>query len=236
VRQVLDAACREGSPVTLVEVEARDVMAAYDIPLPEARLAHTADEAVQVAQDIGFPVALKIASPDILHKSDVGGIELGVSGSDQVQQAYDRILSRAREHAPEGEIWGVLVQEMVEPGREVIVGVKRDPQFGPLVMFGLGGIYVEILEDVTFRLAPVTAREAREMIDAIKTAPLLHGARGEQPVDREAIAEIVQRASQLACDFPEIIELDLNPVVAHRRGAVAIDARLSVERSAVCEE
>ncbi len=243
VVRVLDEACREGSPVTLVEAEARDVIAAYGVPLPQARLARTSDEAVEAAQEIGFPVALKIASPDILHKSDVGGIELDVAdvdrasdGADQVQQAYDRILSRVRQHAPEGEIWGVLVQEMVEPGREVIVGVNRDPQFGPLVMFGLGGIYVEVLEDVTFRLAPVTAREAREMIDEIKAAPLLHGARGEEPADLEAIAEIVQRVSHLVCDFPEIVELDLNPVVVHPRGAVAIDARLSVERSDVCDE
>jgi acetyltransferase len=236
VRQVLDEACRQGSPVTLVEVEARDVMAAYGMPLPQARLARTSDEAIEAAQGIGFPVALKIASPDILHKSDVGGIELDISSADQVQLAYDRILSRTRQHVPKGEIWGVLVQEMVEPGREVIIGIKRDPQFGPLVMFGLGGIYVEVLEDVTFRLAPVTAHEAREMIDEIKAAPLLHGVRGEEPADLEAIAEIVQRASQLACDFPEIVELDLNPVIVHHRRAVAIDARLSVERSDVCDE
>ena len=236
VRRVLDEACREGSPVTLVEAEARDVMAAYGIPLPEARLARTGDEAVEAAQEIGFPVALKIASPDILHKSDVGGIELNLSDAEQVQRAYDRILSRARQHAPQGEIWGVLVQEMIDPGREIIVGVNRDPQFGPLVMFGLGGIYVEVLEDVAFRLAPVTAHEACEMIDEIKAAPLLHGVRGEEPADLEAIAEIVQRVSQLACDFSEIAEMDLNPVIVHRQGAVAIDARLSVERSDVCEE
>ncbi|MBN1179807.1 MAG: acetate--CoA ligase family protein [Anaerolineae bacterium] len=236
VRRVLDAACREGSPVTLVEVEARDVMAAYGIPLPPARLASSAGEAVEAAEEIGFPVALKIASPDVLHKSDVGGIELGLADTNAVKQAYDRILSRARQHAPEGEIWGVLVQAMVAPGREVIVGVNRDAQFGPLVMFGLGGIYVEVLEDVTFRLAPVTAREAEEMLDEIKAAPLLHGARGEDPADLAAIAEIVQRVSQLVCDFPEIVELDLNPVIVHQEGAVAIDARLSVKQPEECKE
>jgi len=178
---------------------------------------------------------LKVASPDILHKSDVGGIVLDLSNADEVRQAYDMIMSRARQHIPDAEIWGALVQQMVESGREVIVGMKRDPQFGPLMMFGLGGIYVEVLEDVTFRLAPVTAGEAREMTDEIQAAPLLRGVRGEKPADLEAIVEIIQRASQLAIDFPEITELDLNPVVIHHQGGIAIDARLSVEKRGGCE-
>ena len=152
-----------------------------------------------------------------------------------MQQAYNRIMNRTQQHVAKSQIWGVLVQEMVEAGREVIVGVKHDPQFGPLVMFGLGGIYVEVLEDVAFCLAPVTNDEAHEMIEEIKAASLLHGARGEEPVDLDAIVEIIQRVSQLACDFPEIVELDLNPVVVHREGAMAIDARLSIRRSTVCD-
>jgi acetyltransferase len=234
VRRILDEACASSNPATLVEAEARDVVAAYGIPLPQARLARTSDEAVEMAQEIGFPVVLKIASPDILHKSDVGGIVLDLSNADEVRQAYDMIMSRARQHIPDAEIWGALVQQMVESGREVIVGMNRDPQFGPLMMFGLGGIYVEVLEDVTFRLAPVTAGEAREMTDEIQAAPLLRGVRGERPADLEAIVEIIQRTSQLAIDFPEITELDLNPVVIHHQGGIAIDARLSVEKRGGC--
>jgi acetyltransferase len=234
VRQALDEACEPDEAVTLVEVEARDVVAAYGIPIPEAQLARTSGEAVEAAEEIGFPVVLKIASPDILHKSDVGGIEVGLADTDEVRQAYDRVMSRARQHAPEGEIWGALVQEMVEEGKEIIVGMNRDPQFGPLMMFGLGGIYVEVLEDVTFRLAPVAAAEAKAMINEIDASPLLRGARGQKAVDLEALAEIIQRASQLAVDFPEITALDLNPVVAQPDGAIAIDARLSIEKRAEC--
>lgn len=234
VRRALDEACEPDEAVTLVEVEARDVVAAYGIPIPEAQLARTSGEAVEAAEEIGFPVVLKIASPDILHKSDVGGIEVGLADTDEVRQAYDRVMSRARQHAPEGEIWGALVQEMVEEGKEIIVGMNRDPQFGPLMMFGLGGIYVEVLEDVTFRLAPVAAAEAKAMMNEIDASPLLRGARGQKAVDLEALAEIIQRASQLAVDFPEITALDLNPVVAQPDGAIAIDARLSIEKRAEC--
>jgi acetyltransferase len=234
VRQVLDDACEPDSAVTLVEVEARDVVGAYGIPLPEAHLARTSDEAIELAEKVGFPVVLKIASPDILHKSDVGGIEVGLSSADEVRQAYDRILSRGRQHVADAEIWGILVQEMVDSGKEIIVGMNRDPQFGPLMMFGLGGIYVEVLEDVTFRLAPVTESEAREMVEEIQASPLLRGARGEKAVDLDVVVEIIQRASQLAMDFPEITALDLNPVVAQPEGAVAIDARISIEKQAAC--
>jgi acetyltransferase len=229
VRQILDEALDEGSPTTLVEAQAREVIAAYGIPIPKAWLARTSEEAVEMAQEIGFPVVLKVASPDILHKSDVGGIALNLGSVEEVRRAYDSIRSRARQHVPAADVWGVLVQEMVEPGKEVIIGMNRDAQFGPLLMFGLGGIYVEVLEDVTFRLAPVTGQEAREMIGEIQAAPLLHGIRGEGPVDLEAVVETIQRVSQLATDFPEIIELDLNPTVVHRQGAVALDARLSLK-------
>jgi acetyltransferase len=234
VRQALDDACEPGEAVTLVEVEARDVFDAYGIPLPQARLARTSGEAVDIAEEIGFPVVLKIASPDILHKSDVGGIEVELADADEVRQAYDRVMSRARQHVADAEIWGALVQEMVGAGKEVIVGMNRDPQFGPLMMFGLGGIYVEVLEDVTFRLAPVVESEAREMIDEIQAAPLLRGARGEKAVDLDAIVEIIQRVSQLSMDFPEVTALDLNPVVVQPEGAMAIDARLSIEKRAEC--
>jgi acyl-CoA synthetase (NDP forming) len=228
VQEVLKQARSEGR-VTLGEAEARGVIAAYGIPIPASRLARTSQEAIELAREIGYPVALKIASPDILHKSDVGGIRLGLETPDDVRNAFDLILNRGRQHMPTAEIWGTLVQEMVDPGKEVIVGMSRDPQFGPLILFGLGGIYVEVLQDVTFRLAPVTERGARKMVNEIRAAPLLRGVRGEEPSDLDAIVEIIQRVSQLVMDFPDILELDINPLVVHPTGAVALDARLSID-------
>lgn len=228
VEKILDQARSEGR-VTLGEAEARGVVAAYGIPIPTSRLARTSQEAIEIAQDIGYPVAMKIASPDILHKSDVGGIQLNLETPDDVRNAFDLILNRARQHLPTAEIWGTLVQEMVDPGKEVIVGMSRDPQFGPLILFGLGGIYVEVLQDVTFRLAPVNERAARKMVTEIRSAPLLRGVRGEEPSDLDALTEIIQRVSQLVMDFPNILELDINPLVVHPRGAIALDARLSIE-------
>lgn len=229
VRRVLDEARAEGR-VALGEAEARGVIAAYGIPIPRSRLARTSEEAIEIAEDIGFPVALKVASPDILHKSDVGGIRLDLRNAEAVRDAFDLIMYRAGQHMPDAGIWGVLVQEMVTPGKEVIVGMSHDPQFGPLILFGLGGIYVEVLKDVTFRLAPVTQREARSMVNEIRSAPLLRGVRGEKPSDLAAIAETIQRVSQLVMDFPEIVELDINPLVVHHQGAIALDARLSIEQ------
>lgn len=228
VKQMLGQARSEGR-VTLGEAEARGVIAAYGIPIPASRLARTSQEAMRIARDIGYPVAMKIASPDILHKSDIGGIRLNLETPDDVRNAFDLILNRARQHLPTAEIWGTLVQEMVDPGKEVIVGMSRDPQFGPLILFGLGGIYVEVLQDVTFRLAPVSERAARTMVTEIRSAPLLRGVRGEEPSDLDAVAEVIQRVSQLVMDFPEIVELDINPLVVHPTGAIALDARLSIQ-------
>lgn len=228
VQRILNEVRADGR-VTLGEAEARGVIAAYGIALPESRLARTSEEAIEIAEDIGFPVALKVASPDILHKSDVGGIRLNLRNADDVRDAFDPIMYRSRKHLPNAEIWGTLVQEMIDPGREVIVGMSRDPQFGPLILFGLGGIYVEVLKDVAFRLAPVTEREAGEMINEIRSAPLLRGVRGEKRSDLEAIVDIIQRVSQLVMEFPEIVELDINPVMVHDKGAIALDARLSIK-------
>ena len=228
VQQILNEVRADGR-VTLGEVEARGVIAAYGIPLPASRLARTSEEAIEIAEDIGFPVALKIASPDILHKSDVGGIRLNLRNADDVRDAFDLIMYRSQKHMPNAEIWGALVQEMIDPGKEVIIGMSRDPQFGPLILFGLGGIYVEVLKDVAFCLAPVTQREADEMINEIRSAPLLRGVRGEKRSDLKAITDIIQRVSQLVMEFPEIVELDINPVVVHAKGAIALDARLSIE-------
>jgi acetyltransferase len=212
--------------VSLGEAEARQVIDAYGFRLPRSELARTPDEAVALAESISYPVALKLASPDILHKSDIGGVKLRLADATAVRDAFDLIVFRATRFMPEADIWGCLVQEMVAPGREMIVGMSRDPQFGPLVVCGMGGIYVEVLKDVAFRLAPLSRQDAREMLTELRSYQLLRGVRGERPADLEAIADAVVRVAQLVTDFPEIVELDINPLVVHEKGAVAIDVRL----------
>jgi acetyltransferase len=227
VREVLGEV-REDGRLTMGESEAREVMAAYGISIPQSRVARSADEAVEIASEIGYPVVMKIASPDILHKSDVGGIKVGIASAADVRDAFDLIVYRATRYMPDATVWGVQVQEMVTGGKEIIIGMSSDPQFGPLLMFGLGGIYVEVLKDVTFRIAPISKSDATEMIQEIRSYLLLRGVRGEAPSDVEAIEEVLLRVSQLVTDFPEIVELDINPllVCAQGEGAVAVDARL----------
>jgi acetyltransferase len=214
----------------LGETEAREVIAAYGFRLPQNVLARTVDEAVATATRIGFPVALKIVSPDILHKTDVGGVRLNLGDAEAVAQGFAGIDATVRRLFPSAAIHGIAVQEMVVGGREVILGVTRDPQFGPLLMFGLGGIYVEVLKDVSFRVAPIGPDEAEAMIREIRSFPLLGGVRGEKPSDLRAIVEALGRLSQLCLDFPEILELDVNPLLVKPEGggAVAIDARLAL--------
>ena len=210
------------------DAEARDIMAAYGIRIPASKLATTADEAVEIAEEIGYPVVMKIASPDILHKTDIGGVKLGIDSATDVRDAFDLLVYRATRYMPDAEIWGCLVQEMVRGGKEVIVGMNCDPQFGPLMMFGLGGIYVEALKDVAFRIAPFSRQEAEEMIREIRSYTLLKGVRGERPSDTEAIVDTLLRLSQLVTDFPEIMEMDVNPLIVFEagRGAVGVDMRL----------
>jgi acetyltransferase len=217
--------------VTIGDAEARDVLAAYGIPLPKSELAKTADEAVAAAERIGYPVVMKIASPDILHKTDIGGIKLNISSATDVRDAFDLLTYRGRRYMPDATIWVCQVQQMVKGGREVIIGMNRDPQFGPLLMFGLGGIYVEALKDVTFRVAPVDRREATEMLSEIRSYNLLRGVRGEKPADMAAIADTIVRISQLVSDFPEIVELDINPLMVFEqgRGVLGIDMRLALK-------
>jgi len=227
VHQLLDDV-REDDRLTMGEAEARDVMAAYGIRIPQSKVAKHADEAVRIAGEIGYPVVMKIASPDILHKSDIGGIKVGLNSATDVRDAFDLIVYRATRYMPDATIWGVQVQEMVMGGKEIIIGMNRDPQFGPLLMFGLGGIYVEVLKDVTFRVAPISSLEAKEMIREIRSYHLLQGVRGEQASDQEAIVDVLLRISQLVTDFPEIVEMDINPLLVCEvgQGAVAVDARL----------
>lgn len=227
VRQVFDRVRAEGRQ-TIGDAEAREIMEAYGIRIPQSELATTAEEAVDIAERIGYPVVMKIASPDILHKTDIGGVKLGITSATDVRDAFDLLIYRATRYMPDAEIWGCLVQEMVMGGKEVIVGMNCDPQFGPLMMFGLGGIYVEALKDVSFRIAPFSRQEAREMIAEIRSYSLLKGVRGEKPSDIEAIVDTLLRLSQLVTDFPEIMEMDINPLIVFEagRGVVGVDMRL----------
>ncbi|HEY64176.1 MAG TPA: acetate--CoA ligase [Caldilineae bacterium] len=227
VRRIFEKV-RSSGRVTMSETEARGILQAYGIPMPRSELARSAEEAVEAAERIGYPVVMKIASPDILHKTDIGGVKLNLLSASDVRDAFDLIMYRATRYMPNAEIWGCLVQQQVAGGREVILGMSRDPQFGPLLLFGLGGVYVEALKDVTFRVAPIGRRAALEMMQEIRAYTLLRGVRGEKPADLEAVADIMLRLSQLVSDFPEIVELDVNPlkVFDQGRGALALDIRL----------
>jgi acetyltransferase len=231
--QGLFAEVRSQDRLTIGDAEARQILQAYGLQTPESRLAATADEAVQIAAEIGYPVVLKIASPDILHKTDVGGVKVDLGSAEQVRDAFELMTYRAERYLPEARLWGCQVQEMAPPGGvEVLVGMNRDPQFGPLVTFGLGGIYVEILKDVTFRVAPFTKRDAENMLDEIRAHALLEGVRGQPAVDKQAVIDTLLRVGQLVIDFPEINELDINPLIVypHGQGAIAIDMRLVLEK------
>jgi len=227
VRALFERVRSEGR-VTIGDSEAWDVLKSYGFNVPESKLATTADEAVEFAEAIGYPVVLKIASPDILHKTDVGGVKVNLRTASDVRDAFDLIVYRAGRYMPDARIWGCQVQQMVPGGREILLGMSRDPQFGPLVAFGLGGIYVEALKDVAFRVAPFSREEASEMIHEIRSHRLLEGVRGERPSDHEALVDALLKISRLVTDFPEIVELDINPLMVFEEGngAMAIDMRL----------
>jgi acetyltransferase len=227
VRQTLDGALSEGR-VTIGDAEARDILTAYGFRIPPSELAETDDQAVEIANRIGYPIVLKIASPDILHKTDVGGVKVGLENPTDIRDAFDLITYRAQRYLPEARIWGCLVQKMAPPGLEILIGMNRDPQFGPLVTFGLGGIYVETLKDVAFRIAPFSRSEAQEMLREIRAHALLDGVRGEPPTDKSALIDALLRIGQLVMDFPEIAELDINPFIVYEEGlgGISIDMRL----------
>lgn len=219
---------RADGRLAIGDAEARAVQAAYGIPFPQSVLARTAEEAGRAAEEMGFPVVMKITSPDILHKTDIGGVKLNLQSAEAVRDAFDLMVYRAQRYQPNADIWGCLVQQQVKGGKEILLGVNRDPQFGPLLVFGLGGIYVEALKDVTFRVAPIDRRQAREMLNEIRAYPLLRGVRGEAPSDTDAIVDVMLRLSQLVTDFPEIVEIDINPLMVFEqgKGALGIDMRL----------
>jgi acetyl coenzyme A synthetase (ADP forming)-like protein len=231
-RAILTDAAGRGR--TRLGVEAMDLLAAYGIPTPEGAVVDSPGEARSVAERIGGNVVMKIVSPDISHKSDIGGVEVGVPPG-AVASTYEDLVVRARNYQPDATILGVQVQELVDTGdgTETIVGVTRDPQFGPLVMVGLGGIFVEVMEDTAFRVAPVSEPEVREMFEALDSMPLLYGARGREPADIDALVETIQRVSQLVTDFPAITELDINPAVALPDGVAAVDLRLTLDPDAL---
>jgi acetyltransferase len=230
VERVLERIRSEGR-ASAGDTEAKDILAAYGVPLPKSALARNADLAVAAAEQIGYPVVMKIASPDILHKTDIGGVKLNLTSAPDVRDAFDLIIYRATKHMPDATIWGCQVQQMVKGGKEIIIGMNRDPQFGPLLMFGLGGVYVEALKDVTFRVSPIDKREAREMMGEIRAYRLLRGVRGEAPSDLEAIADTIVRVSQLVTDFPDIVELDINPLLVFPagQGVLGLDMRLALK-------
>ena len=222
---IIDRARTQGRNI-LTEVESKQLLEEAGVPTARARLATSRDAAVQAARDIGFPVVLKVVSPQITHKTDVGGVKLDLRSPEEVAAAFDEIMAAARRAAPDATIDGVSVQQMARPGIEVIVGVSTDPQFGPVIMFGLGGILVEVLKDVSFRIIPIAPRDARQMIHEIKGFPLLEGYRGQDPADLAALESLLLRVSGFVEQQPEVSELDLNPVFAYKDGALAVDARI----------
>jgi acyl-CoA synthetase (NDP forming) len=226
--QIIAKAVKEGRK-NLLETEAKTICMEYGIPITKFKLAKNEAEAVRFADAIGYPAVLKIVSPDIIHKSDVGGVLVGLKNAGGVRNGYNLIMKNVKKHNEKAGIVGILVQEMAPSSTEVIVGTIKDPQFGQTLMFGLGGIFVEVLKDVTFRIAPVTADEAREMISEVKAYPLLKGYRGMPPADIDAIVKILLSTSKLVMEHDEIKELDLNPIMVYRKGAKTVDARIILE-------
>jgi acetyltransferase len=210
-------------------LESFDILKAYGIPTVGTAITKTLEDTVKAAEEIGYPLVMKIVSPQISHKSDVGGIKLNLNNADDVKAAYEDMMENIPKKEPNATLEGVQLQKMLSGGKEVIIGMVQDPTFGPMMMFGLGGIYVEILKDVKFAIAPVNEEEAREMIAGIKTHELLEGTRGDKAMDTEAIADIILRISQLVTDFPEINEFEINPLMVFEEGALAVDMRLMLK-------
>jgi len=225
---IIDKAKKEGRTI-LTEFESKKILKQVGIPVVEARLAKNQKEAVSLSQKVGFPVVLKIISPEVIHKTDSGGVKLGLKSVSEVRKAYNEILESIRRQFPSAIIHGVSVQKMARPGTEVIIGTSKDAQFGPVIMFGLGGIFVEMLKDVSFRIIPVARRDAQEMIQEIKAYPLLQGYRGKEPASIPVLIDMILKISNLINKNPQIKELELNPVFAYKDRAVAVDARIILE-------
>ena len=212
----------------LLEPEAKALCSEYGIRVTKFSVARTPEEALRFADEIGYPVVLKVVSPQVIHKSDVGGVVTQLEDPREVKDAYQRILTNVEKNKPDAEIMGVLVEEMAPPSIEVIVGATRNPQFGPVLMFGLGGILVEIIRDVSFRVAPINSSDALEMITELKAYSVLKGYRNQPPADINAMVEILLKVSKLVVERPEIREVDLNPIFVYEKGAKVVDARVSL--------
>jgi acyl-CoA synthetase (NDP forming) len=226
------ASARAQGRLLLTEVESKQLLQEAGIPVAMAHLAKKPKKAVEIADEIGYPVVMKIVSTEITHKSDVGGVVVGLRDAKAVRKAYKEMLERVAEAAPGAKIDGVAIQSMAKQGTEIIVGSTADPQFGPVLMFGLGGVFVEVLKDVAFRVVPIEERDARQMVREIKGLPILEGVRGQDPADLEAIEALLLRVSDFIEAHPEIAELDLNPVFAYSKGAIAVDARIVLTEAA----
>jgi acyl-CoA synthetase (NDP forming) len=220
------AAARARGRSQLTEVEAGQLLSSAGVPVAETRLATTADEAVAAADALGYPLVMKVVSPDIAHKSDIGGVVVGVADADGVRATFDQINAAVSSAAPNATVDGIAVQAMAPPGTEVIVGATTDPQFGPVMMFGLGGVFVEVMKDVAFRIVPLEERDAHQLVREIKGFPLLEGARGTEPADLDALESLILKVSEVVNANPEIAELDLNPIFASPNGAMAADAHI----------
>jgi len=227
VAEVIDNARSQGRTL-LTEVESKEILHEAGIPVAVSVLAQDKNEAAKAAEKTGFPVVLKVVSPDVAHKSDVGGVRLGLESKEDVEEAFDEIMDAVKTAQPDARIEGVAVQKMALAGTEVIVGMSKDPQFGPVMMFGLGGILVEVLKDVAFRIVPLEPKDAAEMVREIKGFPVLEGVRGQPPADVAALENLILKVSEFVEAHPEIDELDLNPVFAYPDGALAVDARIVV--------
>jgi len=220
---------REENRGFLLEHEAAEVCLSYQLPLPEADLAANKEEAISIAEKLGYPVVMKVVSPQVLHKSDVGGVRVGIQAREQLVEAYDAIVESVKQHSPEAQIRGQVIAKMAGEGVETIVGLKRDEVFGPVVMFGIGGIFVEVYRDVTFRLCPVGEKEVEDMLREVKGYKLLGGFRGKPKADMDALKKVILAVCALGTENPEVGSVDLNPVLVNGEGALALDTRIVLQ-------
>lgn len=228
VTKIFEQAKSEGRKF-LLEYEAKAICQEYGIPVTKVKVSQNAEEAADFSAQIGYPVVLKIISPDVIHKFDVGGVILDINSKEEAKNAYNTIIENVKKHKPDAKIHGILIQEMAPSSTEVIVGCIKDAQFGPTLMFGFGGTFVEVMKDVSFRIAPLVEADAQEMVTEIKAYPILQGCRGQPPADIDTLVKILLNVSKLVMDYPEIRELDLNPVMVYEKGAKTVDARIILE-------
>ncbi len=224
MHRIIEKAKKEKRP--LLETEAKELLRGYKISVPDFKLIKSEEEIAELAKEINFPIVMKIVSPDIIHKSDAGGVKVGIKDEEEAIAAYQEIIFKATKYNKRAQIYGVIAYTMIPQATEIIIGMMKDPHFGPVIMFGLGGIFVEVLKDVSFRILPIEERDAREMITEIKGYEILKGVRGEGPKDIKAIKNLLLKISQLALENPEISEIDLNPVFVFEKGLQVIDVRM----------